>query len=566
MTAKALPFWQQHARQRQTIIYAVSVGHAHNLAAVFNDAGIPAALMLGDTPPPERARLIAEFKNRTLIVLVNVAVATEGFDLPDASCVILARPTKSLALYLQMIGRGLRPKKEDDGDCVLLDLAANSETYGLPEEDRAWSLTPRGEQAEGEAPVVWCPQCGTVSHAANHHCPACGAPFGKECGRCGKWRSWKRWRWETVCGEAHDLVCDLCHEDAHVQATLPDCQYAESEEAEERPRLQAEMERRRQSLQDKIATRETALADDAILDDMFADYLDGLPARQRPKRRYENNLLYTRWIQPLSKECAAWKTELTQLESLSEEDSLSRLPARPANKDKGSVPLPDPAKEKRRFLADLEKEYVAGNFMPTLESIRAFLKAEGSHDQVRSRRYARNTVMRYLEHRDLKDLYEFAPAKTFSGIAEAIENAADRKRRGAAAPQKAPKEAPKEAARRRNSSKKLTQPGPYTLKNLKTQTIIEGIHAVLTDTSRRTQTSAHISPLVTDLLRLFEITTRGESRMAFTRRVRRIAKRESDNPDSPIGFYTTKGGERGPGEKVGIEGTLPPAKKAASPK
>ena len=90
MTAQALLFWQNHAQRRQTIIYAVSVDHAHNLAAVFNDAGIPAGVMLGDTLPIERDELIADFKDEKLKVLVNVALATEGFDLPDAGCVVLA--------------------------------------------------------------------------------------------------------------------------------------------------------------------------------------------------------------------------------------------------------------------------------------------------------------------------------------------------------------------------------------------------------------------------------------------------------------------------------------------
>ena len=330
MTARALDFWQEQAGGRQTIIYAVSSRHAENLLAVFKAQGIPTALLLGETPLDKRARYIAAFRQKTLKVLVNVAVATEGFDLPDASCVMMARPTKSLSLYLQMVGRGLRPKA-NGGNCLILDLAGNAIEHGLPEERRHWSLWARGKQAGGDAPVIWCEQCRTVSPAAAHQCSNCNAPFGEDCDRCGKWRAWKHWEWETLCGEAHDLVCDLCHEDAHVQATLPGCQYAEShclaEEAEERRRLQAETETRRQSLRDKIATREAVLADDDILDDMFADYLDGLPAKQRPKRRYENNLLYTRWIQQLRKECAAWKTELTQLESLSEEDSLSRLPA-----------------------------------------------------------------------------------------------------------------------------------------------------------------------------------------------------------------------------------------------
>ena len=157
MTAGALAFWQKHAidstnDQRPTIAYAVSVDHAHNLAAMFNEAGVPAAVILGDTKREERDQAIAGFRDGSIKVLVNVIVATEGFDLPDASCIIIARPTMSLALYLQMVGRGLRPKP-DGGNCIILDLAANAVTHGLPEDCREWSLEPRGTQKTGEAPV-----------------------------------------------------------------------------------------------------------------------------------------------------------------------------------------------------------------------------------------------------------------------------------------------------------------------------------------------------------------------------------------------------------------------------
>ena len=372
MTAQALRFWQQHARQRQTIIYAVSVDHAKNLAAIFNDAGISAAVMLGDTPSLERARLIDEFKNETLRALVNVAVATEGFDLPDASCIVLARPTKSLALYLQMIGRGLRPK-DNGGDCMLLDLAGNSMTHGLPEENREWSLAPRGEQLEGEAPVVWCPQCETVSYAANHQCPACGAPLGKDCDRCGKWRSWKRWRLETHCGSAHALVCDLCHRDAHIQAHLPIPEQVqllsggnemepdtsptnkameqkiyqivmesdtppsnEPELDDENGPLELELastlkklleEEHRRALDDaeafqrplrhKIEIREAQLDNDAELEKLFADYLSSLPDNQRPKssRKIEWSRLFVEWHDNFTKELDSWKEELARLKN-----------------------------------------------------------------------------------------------------------------------------------------------------------------------------------------------------------------------------------------------------------
>ncbi len=112
MTAGALAFWRKHAIGQPTIAYAVSVDHAHNLVAIFNDAGIPSAAIVTDTSPEQRNRAIAEFREGRIRVLVNVLVATEGFDLPDASCIIIARPTMSLALYLQMVGRGLRPKSD----------------------------------------------------------------------------------------------------------------------------------------------------------------------------------------------------------------------------------------------------------------------------------------------------------------------------------------------------------------------------------------------------------------------------------------------------------------------
>ena len=223
MTAGVLRFWRKHADSRQTIIYAVSVGHAQNIVDVFNHDGVSAQLILGRTPPDERAATVAEFTKGALRVLVNVAVATEGFDLPDASCVVIARPTESLALYLQMVGRGLRPKP-DGGNCVILDLAGNSVTHGLPEARREWTLEPRTRTpSDGEAPVVVCVHCDAVSPAASHNCQFCGEPLGKDCRRCGKWRSWNRWRLENSCKykSLHEVVCDLCHEDAHIRYYLP---------------------------------------------------------------------------------------------------------------------------------------------------------------------------------------------------------------------------------------------------------------------------------------------------------------------------------------------------------
>ena len=212
MTTLAVNFWRNTAAGRQTVAYAVSKGHADNLVREFEGLGISAAAILSDTPADDRERAIEDFKTGSLTVLVNVAVATEGFDLPDASCVMITRPTKSLALYLQMVGRGLRPK-DDDGDCLILDLAGNTEEHGLPEEHREWTLAARGNPAAGDPPVRYCHECNLMAHPAHHKCPECNADLGKPCLGCGKFRPWSRW---TVdCPVEHEAVCDRCHDDIH---------------------------------------------------------------------------------------------------------------------------------------------------------------------------------------------------------------------------------------------------------------------------------------------------------------------------------------------------------------
>lgn len=216
MTTLAVNFWQNMADGRQTIAYAVSKVHAANLVGKFQDRGFAAAEILSNTAQDERKRAIADFKAGRLTVLVNVAVATEGFDLPDASCVMITRPTKSLALYLQMAGRGLRPKP-DGGDCLILDLAGNAAEHGLPEYDREWSLAARGNPEPGELPVRYCHECGLGAHPAHHKCPQCGADLGQPCPRCGKFRPWSRWAQAEQCPiePKHEAVCDYCHDDVH---------------------------------------------------------------------------------------------------------------------------------------------------------------------------------------------------------------------------------------------------------------------------------------------------------------------------------------------------------------
>ena len=323
MTAGVLHYWREHASERQTIIYAVSTDHANNLTTVFNDAGIPAAVMLSGTLPEERAKAIESFKNRTLQVLVNVAVATEGFDLPDASCVVLTRPTMSLALYLQMVGRGMR-RKDDGGDCLILDLAGNStdERHGLPEDDREWSLFPRGRRSGGNAPGVWCEKCGGVSPAASHFCKHCGEPLGKDCGRCGKWRATKRWMLANECNYQHDLVCDLCHLDAHIVANLPENRELRDSAIDSLlfelvdevwRRLLADDDTRQKELTELIAQRTQENSDDADLNRLFDEYLSALPVEEQPSSSRTNAIMYNSWESQRREELDCWIKEIANL-------------------------------------------------------------------------------------------------------------------------------------------------------------------------------------------------------------------------------------------------------------
>ena len=267
-------------------------------------------------------------------MLVNVVVATEGFDLPDASCVVLTRPTMSLSLYLQMVGRGLRPKP-DGGDCIVLDLAGNSLRHGLPEEDREWSLLPRGAPTAGEAPVVRCPECEGVSPAASHECHRCGAAFGDSCNRCGAWRVWDRWSRKTGCGEDHDLVCDLCHYDAHVHARLPVTQelkeltmlrdgdelsptrdpFLKDFLEEERRRVTSADEGRKEELRSFIGVRESELADVEGMWGRYEQHLQSLPHEQHPENAALKARAFVDWENNRESELAGWKEELANLEN-----------------------------------------------------------------------------------------------------------------------------------------------------------------------------------------------------------------------------------------------------------
>lgn len=138
---KAVAAWREYADGRPTIAFTVDVAHAHALAAEFDKAGYRAAAVSGETPKDERRAILDRFMNGGLDILANCMVLTEGTDLPIASCILHAKPTKSSTLYEQMTGRGLR-LHPDKTECVVIDLVDVARRHSLQAAPVLYGLPP----------------------------------------------------------------------------------------------------------------------------------------------------------------------------------------------------------------------------------------------------------------------------------------------------------------------------------------------------------------------------------------------------------------------------------------
>lgn len=127
MNALVVKSYLEKAQGRRTICFAVDIKHAISLAETFQQFGITSRAIYGSMPISDRNQIIEQFRMGKIMVLTNCAILTEGFDDPETTCVILARPTKSLSLFVQCLGRGLR-KAPWAGklDCILLDFGSKN--------------------------------------------------------------------------------------------------------------------------------------------------------------------------------------------------------------------------------------------------------------------------------------------------------------------------------------------------------------------------------------------------------------------------------------------------------
>lgn len=173
--------WSRIAPTRKTIVFASSVKHSIHIAERFNSIGVRAEHLDGESEKIKRDSIIKEFSQGNLQVLTNCALFTEGTDIPAASCLVFARPTKSLLLYLQVAGRVLRPFP-GKSDAIVIDHAGVIYEHGVIEQDWKWELDYQDRtinelmsrsKKEKSKKQITCGSCSLL-YSGQLHCPACG--------------------------------------------------------------------------------------------------------------------------------------------------------------------------------------------------------------------------------------------------------------------------------------------------------------------------------------------------------------------------------------------------------
>ena len=170
--------WLKLAGGVKTIVFASSIAHSKHIVEQFRAAGVTAEHLDCYMDDDTRADILKRFERGDFTVLSNVALLSEGFDVPDTACMILARPTKSLTRFLQMVGRVLRPAPGKT-HALLLDHSGSVERIGHPFDDLPLALcdgkpNKSGQQERQKPEPKPCPSCKFIKPAGSHECPKCG--------------------------------------------------------------------------------------------------------------------------------------------------------------------------------------------------------------------------------------------------------------------------------------------------------------------------------------------------------------------------------------------------------
>jgi len=172
--------WARIAIERQTVIFATNVKHSKHIKELFERRGIKIEHVDAHTPEDERRDILNRFKSGDVQVVTNCAVYSEGADFPWASCIVLAKPSKSYGRYVQMAGRGLRPYPEKL-NCIILDhagLVIGKYGHGFLDEEVYWTLDGKEKawkkkaERKKEKKIFECEMCMTMH--SGRRCPTCG--------------------------------------------------------------------------------------------------------------------------------------------------------------------------------------------------------------------------------------------------------------------------------------------------------------------------------------------------------------------------------------------------------
>lgn len=177
ITGDAVAQYRKICPGKTAVAFCISLAHCIHVANQFRGCGIPAAVIDGTMTDEQREQVISDLRDRRILVLVSCELISEGFDLPAVEAVILLRPTASLSLHLQQIGRGLRPSPGKTVTYVL-DHVGNCLRHGLAEEIRDWTLDGYSERKRKEENPIKTRRCENCFAIFNGPiCPSCGEPY-----------------------------------------------------------------------------------------------------------------------------------------------------------------------------------------------------------------------------------------------------------------------------------------------------------------------------------------------------------------------------------------------------
>jgi superfamily II DNA or RNA helicase len=174
ITGDAVTHYRKFCPNQRAVAFCISVAHAQHVADQFCAAGVPAASIDGTLEPEVRSKRVEDLTAGKILVLTSCELISEGFDLPAVNAAILLRPTHSLSMHLQQLGRALRPFPGKT-HAVILDHVGNCLRHGLAEQERAWDLEGREKRKSKSRPVETkqCSKCFAIF--AGTACPQCGA-------------------------------------------------------------------------------------------------------------------------------------------------------------------------------------------------------------------------------------------------------------------------------------------------------------------------------------------------------------------------------------------------------